>query len=103
MAMNTIPSKAHVYSTYRSLFRAGLRAVQFSTPARYAVRDKLRAAFREAAPSFNQARINNTLQFLRAASIHLGTEHKIVRNLCLVHYWRQGPEKQRSVCRFPPT
>lgn len=83
------PSRLTILHAYRSLLRAGLVAVQYSTPARYAIRDKLRTAFRERPPtSFNQSRINNTLEFLGAAGQRVGTEHQIVRNLCFVHYWQ---------------
>ncbi|KAK0389782.1 hypothetical protein NLU13_3355 [Sarocladium strictum] len=40
-------SKLDIIHAYRRLLRGGLQAVQFSSPARFVVRDQLRAAFRE--------------------------------------------------------
>lgn len=91
------PTPSAVAHAYRALYKAGLAAVQYSYPARYAVRDKLRAAFRSPSPphqllghkeQFSQERIDNTVEFLRTAARRKGLEHEIVRNLTLVHYWR---------------
>ena len=86
-----VPSRTTILHAYRALLRSGLIAVQYSTPARYAIRDKLRASFRSRpASSFDKSRIDNTIEFLLAAGNRVGIEHKIVRNLCLVHYWQNN-------------
>ncbi|KAL7276550.1 hypothetical protein RUND412_000430, partial [Rhizina undulata] len=83
-------SKNLILASYRRVYKAGLAAIQFSDPARYAVRDKIRKAFRRSPPSaYSQLRIDNTVEFLRIAARRRGTEHQIVRNLCMVHYWQQ--------------
>ncbi|KAL7272887.1 hypothetical protein RUND412_004289 [Rhizina undulata] len=83
-------SKNLILASYRCVYKAGLAAIQFSTPARYAVRDKIRKAFRSSPPSaYSQLRIDNTVEFLRIAARRRGIEHQIIRNLCLVHYWQQ--------------
>lgn len=84
-----------VISSYRALYKAGLAAVQHSSPARYAVRDKIRAAFRSSTPSqFSQQRVDNTVEFLQIAAKRKGIEHDIVRNLCMVHYWQVMGKKR---------
>ncbi|KAF8418491.1 hypothetical protein EV426DRAFT_577446 [Tirmania nivea] len=93
-----LPSRLTILHAYRHLLRAGLIAVQYSVPARYAIRDKLRKSFRERPPiSFNQTRIDNTLEFLRAAGEHVGIEHRVVRNLCFVHYWQNNSRFRRFI------
>jgi hypothetical protein len=87
-----------VRQAYRLLYKAGLAAVQYSVPNRYCVRDKLRKAFRSApASQYNQRRIDNTIQFLWTAAEKRGMEHKIVKNLCLVHYYQIAYRKKRFV------
>lgn len=76
-----------VIATYRDLYRAGLRAVQYSSPARYTIRDRLRRAFRECpVEDFEPQRIANTLEFLEGARKTNGLEHHVLRNLLLVWY-----------------
>lgn len=79
----------HVIRTaYRDLYKAGLRAVQYSSPARHTIRDRLRRAFRECpAEDFEPQRIANTLEFLEGARRSNGLEHQVLRNLLMVWYW----------------
>jgi hypothetical protein len=66
-----------------------LRAVQFSKPARYTLRDRLRLAFRRgSAAEFEPQKIKNTLEFLQYATRENGLEHRIIKNLMLV-WWIQ--------------
>ncbi|ORY16750.1 hypothetical protein BCR34DRAFT_622221 [Clohesyomyces aquaticus] len=82
-------SKEDVVQAYRRLYRQGLRAVQFSKPARYTFRDRLRTSFRRGnATDFVPQKIENTLEFLRGATAERGLEHKIVKNLLFV-WWHQ--------------
>lgn len=82
-------SREAIIHAYRHLWRQGLRAVQFSKPARYTLRDTLRLAFRKGSASeFDPSRIQNTLEFLRYATEQKGLEHKIVKNLMFV-WWSQ--------------
>ncbi|CAI4218200.1 unnamed protein product [Parascedosporium putredinis] len=80
------------------LYRGLLRAVQYSVPARYVARDQLRRAFREdaaggvaAAP--DKDAIRRTIWFLDAAAKERGLEHKILRNLLKVAWYRRRQEK----------
>ncbi|KAF4877062.1 hypothetical protein CGCSCA1_v003449 [Colletotrichum siamense] len=66
---------------YRILYRNALRAVQFSAPARYVVRDQLRAAFREKDGELNHQVCQRTNWFLQNAAQDRGLEHKILKNL----------------------
>ncbi|OOG01206.1 hypothetical protein ASPCADRAFT_203077, partial [Aspergillus carbonarius ITEM 5010] len=79
-----------VVHAYRHLYRQGLKAVNYSTPARHVLRNNLRTAFRSSSPEeLNPRRIANTLQFLQRAADVAGMEHKIVRNLLMMKYWEQ--------------
>lgn len=83
-------------SAYRKLLRVSLQAVRFSTPARYQIRNILRDAFRNPTSSaFNPRRVENTIAFLEQAREHNGYEHKILRNILHVRYWRENPKKDR--------
>jgi hypothetical protein len=87
---------------YRKLYQASLAAVQYTVPQRYVVRDKLRKAFRMTPAShYNQRRIENTIQFLQTAAEKRGLEHKIVKNLCLVHYFQHSFRKKRCSAHQP--
>jgi len=75
-----------VIHAYRHLYRHGLRAVQFSKPARYTLRDRLRLAFRKShAADLEPKRVENTLEFLQYATKENGLEHRIVKTL--LHVW----------------
>jgi hypothetical protein len=79
-----------VIHAYRHLYRHSLRAIQFSKPARYTLRDRLRLAFRKgSATDYEPQRIQNTLEFLQYATRENGLEHKIVKNLLFV-WWVQN-------------
>ncbi|KAF7193992.1 hypothetical protein HII31_04674 [Pseudocercospora fuligena] len=80
-------SPAEIRLAYRHLYQGLLRAVQYAKPARYIVRDRLRAGFEEqSGNSFEPKRIANTLEFLTGAAKTRGLEHKILKNLVLVHW-----------------
>jgi len=82
----TMPSE--LITAYRKLLRAGLRAVQFSKPSRFIVRDQLRAGFRDTNNKFEPERVRRTIWFLNAAAQERGLEHKILKNLCRVQFER---------------
>ncbi|EXJ59233.1 hypothetical protein A1O7_06665 [Cladophialophora yegresii CBS 114405] len=94
----TVPaSRQHILQAYRDLYKTGLRAVQYSTPARYELRDILRQTFRTSAPSnLNPRRIQNTVKFLENARKYDGFEHRIVKNLLHLQYWKGRPLDKRS-------
>ncbi|KAI0852052.1 DUF1763-domain-containing protein, partial [Daldinia vernicosa] len=77
-----------VIHAYRHLYRGLLHAVQFSKPARFVARDRLRAAFREKGAKFDPRSTARTLRFLEAAARTRGLEHNILKNLLLVAYYR---------------
>ncbi|KLJ10322.1 hypothetical protein EMPG_14303 [Blastomyces silverae] len=82
-----------VLHAYRHLYRTGLQAVRYSSPARHVLLWTLRKSFRNGAPNeFDPRRVVNTLEFLRLASSSTSTEHKIVKNLLHVRFWQQ-PQK----------
>lgn len=85
-----------ILSAYRQLLRTSLEAVRFSSPARYQVRNILRDSFRNSpAAAFNPRRIENTIFFLEQAREHNGFEHKILRNILHVRYWREDPKREK--------
>ncbi len=92
-------SQDAIVHAYRHLYRHGLRAVQFSKPARYTLRDRLRSAFRKGSVAdFEPERIRNTVEFLQYATRESGLEHKIVKNLLFV-WWNQadgGHQRRRG-------
>jgi hypothetical protein len=95
-----MPSKHELVSSYRNLYRAGLRAVQYSTPARYTLRDRIRRAYREgSAADYEPHRIANTLEFLEGARNSTGLEHHILRNLLMVWWWEPLQWSKRKDAR----
>lgn len=86
-----------VAGSYRKLYRQALHAVQYSSPARYTVRDHLRLAFRSNAPeTFDSSRIANTLLFLKYAADERGLEHRLLKTLVHVWWWQGYRHKQRK-------
>ena len=86
-------SSQELVHAYRALYRAGLQAVQFSKPARYTLRDQLRAAFRDdkaGAAVFDPDAVRRTVWFLRAAAAERGLEHRIVKNLLRTAWERKA-------------
>ncbi|KAK4162245.1 hypothetical protein QBC43DRAFT_322096 [Cladorrhinum sp. PSN259] len=85
-------SSSEIVLAYRKLLRAGLRAVQFSKPSRFVVRDQLRAGFRDVTSGggvFEAERVRRTIWFLNAAAQNRkGIEHKILKTLCRVQFER---------------
>jgi len=83
-------SNTAVIHAYRNLYRHGLRAIQFSKPARYTLRDRLRLAFRRgSATDLEPQKIQQTIEFLQYATKERGLEHKILKNLLIV-WWQQS-------------
>ncbi|KAJ1338031.1 LYR motif-containing protein 4 [Microdochium nivale] len=80
---------------YRHLYRCLLHAVQFSKPARYVARDRLRVAFRQKDAVLDSQSISRTLQFLQAAARERGLEHKVLKNLLMTQFFR-AREQQKS-------
>ena len=91
-----VPTTFAIRSAYRHLLRTALQAIRYSKPARYGARNILRDSFRNSPSSaFNPGRIQKTLEFLRTASEHNGTEHRILKNILFVRYWRDYPNKNK--------
>lgn len=89
------PSNREILLAYRQLYKHCLRAVQYSKPARYTIRDRLRHRFRSGQPAdLDLRRIDNTLEFLRGAAREKGLEHHIVKNL--THVWYHEPKMVES-------
>jgi len=87
--LSTNQSSLPILHAYRHLYRALLHAVQYSAPARYVARNQLRDAFRRGQrEQFNQQKISRTLEFLNAATRERGLEHRILKNLLHVAFWR---------------
>ncbi|KAL6710226.1 hypothetical protein ACN47E_009172 [Coniothyrium glycines] len=87
-----------IIHAYRHVLRHSLRAIQFSKPARFTLRDRLRLAFRKgSATEFDQTKIQNTVEFLQYATKANGLEHKIVKNLLFVWWVQANGGRSRSM------
>ncbi|EAQ86642.1 hypothetical protein CHGG_07895 [Chaetomium globosum CBS 148.51] len=84
---------------YRSLLRATLRAVQYSQPSRTTITQQLRAGFRDPHGTLDTERVRHTVWFMNAAAQQRGLEHKILKNLCRVH-WERANERSRMPWRL---
>jgi hypothetical protein len=91
-------SSQELVHAYRKLLRAGLRAVQFSQPSKSTITQVLRKAFRDPEGVFNARRVTRTVYFLNAAAAARGLEHKILRNMCRVH-WERSYEMRKMPWR----
>ncbi|CCJ30931.1 unnamed protein product [Pneumocystis jirovecii] len=87
--MNSVELRA----LYRQFWRIGHKAVRHAIPAKYAIQDKIRAAFQASPPSAKK--IKNTLEFLIKASESKGLEYSILKNLCRVHQSKKLYVKRR--------
>jgi len=81
-------SQQEIVTMYRKLYRAGLRAVQYSKPARYVLRDQLRAGFRQRGATFDPEATRRTVWFLNLAAAETGLAHRVVKNLIHVAWAR---------------
>lgn len=86
-------TQTKVIHAYRHLLRTGLQAVCYSYPARNSLRDLLRGAFRDKDAQLDERAIKRTIWFLKNAARELGIEHRIVKNLLMVQYWKQNVAK----------
>ena len=88
------PPTTSITHAYRHLYRSALSATLHSSPARYTIRNHIRAAFRNSRPQqpFDPERIARTLLFLRAAAESPGLERKVFANLVRVY-----GERERSL------
>ncbi len=82
---------------YRQLYRHFLQAVQYSTPARYVIRDQIRIAFRRGdRAQYDPMAVQRTLEFLRNAARYNGIEHHVLKNILHVR-WHQHAALRRIV------
>lgn len=88
--------KADIRLWYRCLYRSALRAVQYSIPARFVVRDQLRAAFRTDGAVLSKEVAQRTNWFLHAAAKERGLEHKVLKNLVRIAYERNKQRQWRA-------
>ena len=89
-------SGQEIVRSYRQLYRHGLHAVQYATPAKYTLKILLRNAYRTGnAADYDAQKINNTLTFLEGAAKERGLEHKIVKNLLHTWYWSVNYTKKK--------
>lgn len=98
MSPTPVTMNPSMAGNFRRLHRAALKAVRYSHPAKYQIRDAMRSAFRsEPAHPVDQQSITNTLEFLQRAESHAGIEHKILRNLLHVRYWQNHAKKDNKL------
>lgn len=77
-----------VIHAYRHLYRGLLHAVHFSKPARFSARNQLRRAFREKGAKYDHRGIARTVRFLDAATRERGLEHRVLKNLLMMAWYR---------------
>ena len=86
-----------ILRSYRDLYRHGLQAVRYSSPARHTLRDYLQHSFRVGTVTdFNARKIENTIQFLKNAGRDNGLEHRILKNLLHVRWWQMQTKLHRK-------
>lgn len=85
-----------VIHAYRHLYRAGLRAVRRSQPASTNLRGLLRRAFRAKDAKLDERGVRRTVWFLNYASKELGIEHRVVKNMLMVEYWKMRVAKDNA-------
>ncbi len=86
-----------ILRSYRNLYRQGLYAVQYSSPARHTLKRCLQVAFRTGmATDFNARKIENTIQFMKSAGRDNGLEHHILKNLLRVRWWQAQTKLYRK-------
>ncbi|TVY84390.1 hypothetical protein LSUE1_G001843 [Lachnellula suecica] len=96
------PSPLELIHSYRHMYRALLRAVQYSKPARYTARDQLRNAYRKGQLSdFNRFKIIRTIEFLDGARRTTGMEHKILKNLLQTRRYYEESARQGRPKNMP--
>lgn len=89
------PTPTTLLHAYRHLLRAALRAVQFSKPARYVVRDRIREGFQPPRTTtattthYDAERVRRTVWFLNAAAAEAGLESRILKSLVRVAWERK--------------
>lgn len=86
--------KKQIIYAYRHLYRSALKAVRYSQPASSVVRTQLRSAFRAADAVYNERAVTRTIWFLKNAAKEAGIEHRILRNLLMVKWWREQTANQ---------
>ena len=86
-----------IIRAYRRLYREGLHAIQYASPARHILKLQLNQAFREsAAEDFDTKKIENTILFLNCAAKEKGIEHRVLKTLIQVRWHGLELAKQRS-------
>lgn len=86
--MSAAANNLGIIHAYRHLMRAGLRAVCFSKPSRYIIRDILREGFRDKKATFEPVAVERTILFLQAAQLK-GFEHKLLKTLTRASWERR--------------
>ncbi|KAL4785078.1 hypothetical protein BJX76DRAFT_356401 [Aspergillus varians] len=95
MCSTAVADRQAIVQAYRHLYRQGLKAINYSTPARHLLVNTLRSSFRSLpAQQFDSHRITNTLDLLGKAADVSGIEHRIVKNLFMTKYWNQRSAKK---------
>lgn len=102
--MSALP-RSKIIQAYRDLHKQALIAVNYSSPSRHILRDRIRKAFRKGhAADFDSVRIKNTVQFLRGASYNRTLEHRVL--MTLTHTWRMRTyprTEAQHLALFPKT
>ncbi|KAL8712564.1 MAG: hypothetical protein Q9220_003095 [cf. Caloplaca sp. 1 TL-2023] len=95
--------KEQILKSYRNLYRQALRAIQYSSPARYTLKNLLQLAYRRnAREAYNVHKIDNTIVFLKHAAEERGFEHRLLKNLLHMWWWQGQTIKRRRDAKGLP-
>lgn len=89
VATGRIPT---LHEAYRNMLRRSYKAVAYAQPAKTTVRNLLRASFRDPNGTLDPKLLNRMGWFLHNAAKENGLEHRIVKNLLLVKFWKDHNE-----------
>ena len=90
-------SQQQIITSYRSLHRHALHAVQYAVPARYTAAKLIENAYRNGIPAdYNQKKVDNTITFLHGAAKEKGLEHRMLKSLLLTWWWERRRRHPRE-------
>lgn len=100
--MSALP-KSQLTRFYRSLYRNGLKAVNYRAPQKYVFAAELRKRFELTHPtSVSESALENTTRFFHNAAHYTGMEARIVTNLVHTAFSQsKGTSKKHAAAQQP--
>jgi len=92
-------SSQEIIRSYRNLYRQGLHAVQYASPARYTLKTLIENTYRAGnAADFDARKIENTRTFLQGAAKEKGLEHRVLKSLLHTWWWEARSRRWQGEC-----